>query len=210
MERKALITEIAKLQSATAQYGIKRSQIAYQHMRDPALLRYYYKVKMQPLTEQLEMAGSSPTDVFIGRHNYPKVYIGPMLPPEFGDTSAFAVPERWTDFSMEKIVEFRSKLVRGMYLSNVKDVERGRVQEQVRDLALAESPADSEMSFQKKPFVKLALQDEVQPFGPSALMKGFELYNFKADIRVENLYFDTDAKASIAIKELYKKGGGGV
>jgi hypothetical protein len=204
MERAEILAEISGINKAN--YAIKRSSIVYQHMRDPALLRYYYRIKMQPLTARMDLQGSSPTDIFIGRANYPKVYIGPMLPPEFGDTSLLATPERWTDISMDQIVEFRSKLVRGMYLSNVKDVEKGRVQEQVRDLALSESPADSEMLFQKKPFVKMALQDEVQPFGPSAIMKNFELYNFKADTRIENLYFDTDAKATTAIKELYKKG----
>ncbi len=204
MEREQLIAEISGINKLN--YGIKRSSIVYQHMRDPALLRYYYKIKMHPLTARMDLQGSSPTDIFIGRSNYPKVYIGPMLPPEFGDTSMLAIPERWADISIEQIVEFRSKLVRGMHLSNVKDVEKGKVQEQVRDLALAESPADSEITFQKKPFVKMTLQDEVQPFGPSAIMKNFELYNFKADIRIENLYSDTDAKATTAIKELYKKG----
>lgn len=204
MEREQLIAEISGINKLN--YGIKRSSIVYQHMRDPALLRYYYKIKMHPLTARMDLQGSSPTDIFIGRSNYPKVYIGPMLPPEFGDTSMLAIPERWADISIEQIVEFRSKLVRGMHLSNVKDVEKGKVQEQVRDLALAESPSDSEITFQKKPFVKMTLQDEVQPFGPSAIMKNFELYNFKADIRIENLYSDTDAKATTAIKELYKKG----
>ncbi len=186
--------------------SIKRSTIAYQHMRDPALLRHYYRMKMQPFTDRLEISGSSPTDIFIGRHGYPKVYIGPMVPPEFGDTSLMGLPEGWTHFSMETIVDFRSRLVRGMHLTNIKDVEKGKVQEQVRDLALAERPADSEVHFKKKPFVKMTMLDEVQPFGPSALMNNMEVYNFTANRKIERLYFDTDAKASTAIKELYWKG----
>ena len=206
MERKELLAEIAKMQRAKATYSIKRSQVAYQHMRDPALLRQYYRMKMQPMTDRLEIYGSSPTDIFIGRHNYPNVYIGPMVPPEFGDTSLMGMPEGWVHFSMETIVDFRSRLVRGMHLSKVTDVEKGRVQQQVRDLALADRPADSEVHFARKPFVKMALMDEVQPFGPSALMKGFEVYNTSSNRKIERLYMDTDAKASTAIKELYQKG----
>ncbi len=185
---------------------VKRSAIAYQHMRDPALLRYYYRVKMMPATDRLDLSGSSPTDVFIGRTGYPNVYIGPMLPPDFGDTSILSTPERWRDFPIEKIVEMRSKLVRGMYRSKVYNVEKGRMEEQVRDLALSERPAEAEILFSKKPFVSLSFKDDVQPFGPSASMKSLDIYNIKADKKIESRYVDVDAKASTSVVELYDRG----
>lgn len=185
---------------------VKRSDIVYRHMRDPALLRYYYKVKTVASISSLSLAGSSPTDLFIGRFGYPKVSIGPLVPPEFGDTSMMATPERWWNSSIEDIVGFRSKLVRGMQLSNVHDVERGRIQEQVRDLALAERPADADLDLVGKPFVKMEFNDEVQPYGPSARIRSFDVHNFKADRKIEGLYFDTDAKASTALIELYREG----
>lgn len=185
--------------------NVKRSDIVYKHMRDPALLRYYYKMKVMPVLDKLSMEGSSPTDIFVGRFGYPYVQIGPMVPPEFGDTSLLATPERWRYMSIEDIVNFRSKLVRGMHLTKVQDVEKGKIQEQIRDLALAERPAEAEVQFSKKPFMKMELRDEVQPFGPSAQMKSFELYNIKADRKVEKQYSDTDAKASTSIIELYEK-----
>jgi len=204
LDRSKILDEISKIKSNPL--NVKRSTIAYQHMRDPALLRHYYRMKMQPLTDRLEISGSSPTDIFIGRYNYPNVYIGPMLPPEFGDTSLMGSPERWTHFSMETIVDFRSRLVRGMHVSKVTNVEKGKVEQQIRDLALADRPADSEMHFSKKPFVKMTLMDEVQPFGPSAIMKNFELYNTTSNRKIERLYLDTDATANTAMKELYGKG----
>ncbi len=200
MHRDILIDEIDN------SLKVKRSDIVYKHMRDPALLRYYYKVKMMPMTERLELSGSSPTDVFIGRYNYPNVMIGPMIPPEFGDTSILATPERWRHFSIEDIVDSRSKLVRGTHLSNVSKVEKGPFEEQIRDLALAEKPADSEIGFKRKPYVKIALSDEVQPYGPSGEMRSFKVYNIKADKKIERYYFDTDAKASTSIIELYERG----
>ena len=56
------------------------------------------------LTEQIQMKsvkvgknieGSTPPSVFIGRWSYPKVYAGPMMVGEAGDTSIMDSPESW-------------------------------------------------------------------------------------------------------------------
>ena len=196
-----MINEIAQ-----SEMGVKRSDIVYRHMRDPGLLRYYYKVKTISMLNKMELEGSSPTDIFVGRFGYPYVNIGPLVPPETGDTSLLATPERWRSLSIEDIVNFRSRLVRGMHLSKITDVEKGKVQESVRDLALAERPAETELSFTKRPFVKMDFRDEVQPFGPSAPMKEFDIHNIKSNQKVEDKYFDTDATATTSMVELYGKG----
>ncbi|MDE1868486.1 MAG: hypothetical protein KGH60_00770 [Candidatus Micrarchaeota archaeon] len=201
MDRAAMIEELENKGLVA-----KRSDIVYRHMRDPALLRYYYKIKTMPLIDKLDIAGSSPTELFVGRHDYPYVNIGPMVPPEFGDTSILATPERWRNMTIDNIVDMRSRIVRGMYKTKVTNVENGRMEEMVRDLALADRPAEAEVAFSKKPFVKIAMRDEVQPFGPSAMVKNFELYNVRADTIVEKRYSDTDATAKTAMIELYDKG----
>ena len=202
LERGAILDELAG-QKAT---GVKRSDIVYRHMRDPALLRYYYRIKMLQLTSKTELVGSSPTDLFIGRFGYPYVNIGPLVPPEFGDTAILSMPERWHNMSIEDIVNMRSRLVRGLYRTKVQNVEHGHMEELVRDLALAERPAEAELSFSGRPFVKMTMKDEVEPFGPSAKMKQFNLYNMHADRSVERLYSDTDALSKTAMVELYGKG----
>ncbi|EQD41766.1 protein containing DUF650, archaea, partial [mine drainage metagenome] len=73
-----------------------------------------------------------------------------MVPPEFGDTSLMGMPERWRPFDIEKIVQMRSKLVRGMQIANIHDVEKRGVPEFVQNLALAEKPADAELGFAGK------------------------------------------------------------
>lgn len=186
--------------------NVKRSDIVYRHMHDPVLIRQYYRLKMMPMTSKLEIVGSCPTDLFVGRYGYPYVNIGPLLPPEFGDTSLLATPERWVHMSINDIVEMRSKLVRGMHLTKVNNVENGRIEELVRDLALAERPAEADATFSAKPSVRLTLRDEVQPFGPSAQLKGLDVYNIQADVKVENLYNDFDATAKTSMVELYNKG----
>ncbi len=194
------------LKELDGKIGVKRSDIVYRHMRDPALLRYYYRLKMLPLTSKTELVGSSPTDLFIGRFGYPYVNIGPLVPPEFGDTRILSTPERWSKMSIDEIVSMRSRLVRGLYRTKVQNVEHGRIEELVRDLALAEKPAEAELSFAGKPFVKMTLKDEVEPFGPSAKIKRFNLYNMKSDRKVERLYSDTDALSKTAMVELYNSG----
>ncbi len=187
--------------------GVKRSDIAYQNMRNPALLKYYYKNKTVSLMEGDEMSGSSPPDIFIGRYNYPNVYIGPLIPPSFGDTSILASPERWVGKSMEDIVEMRSTLVRGMYHSNVFKVESGRVESYIKELGLAERYVDANMSFLARPRLKLQLNDDSQPYGPSAMLKDFRLdSNITSNKKVEDAHGDTDLKAKDAFVELYQKG----
>ncbi|MDE1810822.1 MAG: hypothetical protein KGH66_02165 [Candidatus Micrarchaeota archaeon] len=201
MERLEMIKELNSLVPA-----VKRSDVVYRHMRDPALLRYYYSAKTMNLLDKMELSGSAPTDIFVGRFGYPKVSIGPLVPPEFGDTSILGMPERWRHMSIEDVVNMRSKLVRGMHMTKVSNVENGRVEEFVRDLALAEKPAETEMDFAKKPRMSVNMLDEVQPFGPSAKMSGMEVYNIKADTKVESRYSDTDATAKTSMIELYERG----
>ena len=60
------------------------------------------------------VSGSSPPSVFVGSYNYPKVFVGPMVPPIHGDTELLDNPEKWAGKSLEEIVNFRLKLVRGV------------------------------------------------------------------------------------------------
>jgi hypothetical protein len=185
---------------------VKRSYIAYSNMRDPELLSRYYRMKSIEIRKGLEIAGDSPTDIFIGRFGYPYVSIGPLVPPIFGDTSMLSTPEMWRSSSIEQVLGMRNSLVRGMYKTKVQNVEGGKVEEMVRDLALASKPTGAQLSFAGKGIAKEKPNDETEPFGPSAWLKGFELGNVSADRKVERAYSDTDAKAADMAFELYDSG----
>lgn len=186
---------------------VKRSAIAYSNMHDPALLKYYYKNKTVDLMNENDISGSSPPDIFIGHFNYPNVYIGPLIPPDFGDTSILGSPERWVGKGIEQIIEMRSSLVRGMYKTNVFNVENGKVEDYIKELGLAERCVDANMSFVGKPVLKMQLNDDSQPYGPSAKMKDFSIdTNITSNKKVESAYSDTDMLAGEAFVELYHKG----
>ena len=58
------------------------------------------------------LSGTSPPSVFVGSYGYPKVSVGPMVPPIHGDTSILDSPEKWKGKSLEEIVNFRLNLDR--------------------------------------------------------------------------------------------------
>jgi hypothetical protein len=170
----------------------------------PVIMRYYQSARVAPLIDTLNLEGSSPPSVFIGRYGYPKVSIGPLIPPIHGDTSILDTPELWTSKSIEEIVEMRSQLVRGKYTVRIDQVEKGgRLVDTVRELGMARDPSNVDAVFLKKPRGGLILSDEVQPHGPSAPIKSLNIDNLKIDRRIDRAYSDSELLARDAILSLY-------
>jgi hypothetical protein len=164
-------------------------------------------VKSKPLVETLRLGGASPPSVFIGRYGYPKVSVGPMIPPVMGDTSVIDTPELWLNKRIEDIVDFRSQLVRGKYTVEVGDVESSnRVVAYTRELALAKNSVFADAVFTKKPFGRIRFYDDVQPHGPSAPLKRLDITNPKYEPHVEKAFYDSDLKAKDAVVQVYKQG----
>ena len=175
--------------------------------RCPVVVRYHSKVKTKPLVSSLQLGGSSPPSVFIGRIGYPKVSIGPMIPPVMGDTSIIDTPEMWLNKSIDDIVDFRSQLVRGKFTVDISDVENpNKVVEFTRELALSKNSVFADALFEKKPYGRVAFYDEIQPHGPSAPLKKLDITNPKYEQHIEKAYYDTDLKSKDAILNIYKDG----
>ena len=175
--------------------------------RCPVIVRFHAKTKAKPLVNSLKLGGASPPSVFVGRIGYPKVSIGPMIPPVMGDTSIIDTPELWLDKSIDDIVDFRSQLVRGKFTVNISDVESSnRVVEFTRELALSKNSVFAEALFEKKPYGKVAFYDEIQPHGPSAPLKTLDITNSKYEQHIEKAFYDTDLKSKDAILDIYNSG----
>jgi hypothetical protein len=175
--------------------------------RCPVMVKVNYFLKSVPLMSSEDVEGMSPPSVFIGRFGYPKVYAGPLVPPVHEDTSLFDLPERWFGKSIDEIVGFRSLLVRGKHLVNVHKIdEGGKILERTRELALADNSVNMELNLTKKPRGSIFLDDNVQPFGPSAPIRDMHVGNTRFDDRIEKAYYDTDLKATNAVQELYDRG----
>jgi hypothetical protein len=166
-----------------------------------------YFLKTMPIVSSESICGASPPGVFVGRVGYPFVYAGPLVPPVSENTALFDLPEGWFGRSIDEIVGFRSLLVRGKHRIHVKEFEKaGRIVEATRELALAADSVETELNLAKKPRGSILLDDEVQPFGPSAPIKEIHVGNVRFDAQVEKAYYDTDLPAAEAVVELYRKG----
>jgi len=175
--------------------------------RCPIIVRANYFLRSVPLMQSEDIAGASPPSVFVGRIGYPYVYAGPLVPPVQDDTSLYDLPEFWFGKSIDEIVGFRSMLVRGKHRVHVQKFEEaGKIIEKTRELALAVKPVDLELLLKKKPRGSIVLDDEVQPFGPSAPIRDLRIGNTRWDHQIEKAYYDTDLKAAEAVLELYQRG----
>ena len=171
------------------------------------MIKFYSQSRSLPLFDSRELAGSSPPGVFVGRYGYPKVEIGPLLPPQFGDTAEMDTPEMWGGKGIDEIVDFRFRLVRGKFRIDARDFRSGgRIVDQVQELGLTRNPLDIEASFIQKPRGRVILDDEVQPFGPSATLQKMSTGNGYFERNLEKTFYDTDLKAVDAVTDLYRKG----
>jgi DNA repair protein NreA len=154
--------------------------------------------------------GSSPPSMFVGHYGYPKVRIGPMISPLHGDTTILDRTELWTGKSIEEIANYRLSLVLGTMNVNIYDTHSRHV-ESMQELAMSESPAETEATFEKMPIVDVQMQEELRfdheatPFGPAAPLRGFKASSLSADQRIETAYYDTDLRAAEAMMELYRR-----
>jgi DNA repair protein NreA len=154
--------------------------------------------------------GSSPPSIFVGRYGYPKVRIGPMVPPLHGDTTILDRTELWTGKSLEEIANYRLSLVLGTMNVNIQDTS-SRYLEKMQELAMSESPVETEATFEKRPVVDVHMQKELRrdheatPFGPAAPLRGFKVSSLSADQRIEIAFYDTDLRAAEAMMELYRR-----
>ncbi|NLL95293.1 MAG: hypothetical protein GX224_06040, partial [Thermoplasmatales archaeon] len=122
-------------------------------------------------------------------------------------TSEMDTPEMWVGKTIDEIVDFRFKLVRGKFRIDARDFRSaGKIVDQVQELALTKKPVEVEALFSQKPRGRVILDDEVQPFGPSARMERMRSQSGRFDRHLERSFYDTDMKAADAVIRAYENG----
>ena len=173
----------------------------------PILSKAELLLKHIPKLSREEIDGSTPPGVFVGRVGYPRVYVGPLIPPEKGDTKLLDTPELWLGKTIQDIIDYRFSLVRGKSLIEVHDaVDPGRYLLDLHDLALSSSSVDVCARFKKKPRMVVSLSEETQPYGPSALIRNLEIVPSSGEQKLEAVYYDNDLLAADGMVELYRDG----
>ena len=162
-------------------------------------------MKMKSVNVGRDLEGSTPPSVFIGRWNYPKVYAGPMMANQLGDTYIMDSPESWLNQnkSQDDILKYRMNLVRGKQLMRIDDLDNPFV-EKLQDISLASKSTDAEANFLKRPR-GASLSQESMPHGPSGILENFDIDAVKWDRQLEKSYYDTDLSAKDAVMRLHEK-----
>ena len=161
--------------------------------------------RQQNLLSADTLQGSSPPSVFVGEAGYPKVRVGPMVPPQMGDTSLLDAPERWAGLPLRDIVSYRLGLVRGVRSIPVGAVS-GRYIQELQSLAMGDRPADSDMVFSGSLSMAEVVDGRSAPFGPAGSIKSMKISGVSANRHIQKQYYDTDLEAAQAIVELYESG----
>jgi len=162
--------------------------------------------------EKSSFLGSSPPSVFVGRYGYPKVRVGPLLPP----TRVFR-PERlddtnfWLDREIEDIIAMRSSMYRTSQEVKVGGSyePRSRFLSSTQELALSAKSVDTEVHLTSVPKMEriTSFDSRTAPMGPSVAAKKVDIAeNPKVPKKVDYLTSDIHAKAVEGIEELYLAG----
>jgi len=164
-----------------------------------------YLSKYGNLFSSDSVSGSSPPSVFVGSYNYPKVAVGPMVPPIHGDTTLFDAPEKWLGKSLDDIVNYRLNLIRGIQKVSVEN-PTGRYIENLQEVAMSSKPTDSDIQFYNTTKPGTLVDGYSPPFGPIGEIKSAKFSNSSVEKSIEKIYYDKDLKAEDAVLKLYNSG----
>ena len=153
--------------------------------------------------------GASPPSAFVGSWGYPRVLVGPLVPPvRDRDTSIMDASESWLAYDVAEILRFRLSLVRGKAARRVVSAaDPDALLATVQEEAMAARPVDTEMWLERTPTLVSPFSARAPPSGPSANIRKVELAgNPSVPRRVDDLVSDTDLRAGEAIPDLYDHG----
>ncbi len=173
----------------------------------PIISKAELLVKHLPNLNKDEVDGSSPPGAFVGHVGYPKVYLGPLIPPTKGDTRVLDLPELWLGKSIQEIIDYRFSLIRGKSLVEVHEAsDPGKYLLDLHDLVLSSASVEVDAKFKKKPKMAVALSEETQPYGPSAMIRDMRIAPSTGERKLEKVYYDDDFLAAGGMVELYRSG----
>ena len=171
------------------------------------ILERFKAVETIPISDNL--FGASPPSVFVGRKGYPDIFAGPLVPPNVGDSEArqYDDPKELLKMGIDEVIGLRSRLVRSYTRIDVKDAKapKNTFLLTSQELAMAETPVDTEVWFTKPVDTNVAFDGTLMPTGPAGEIKSITLTeNPKVPGKVDYLVSDTDVLAADSIRELHR------
>ncbi|HOI77227.1 MAG TPA: Nre family DNA repair protein [Methanofastidiosum sp.] len=171
----------------------------------PILEKKRIRESIAPLINK-DIFGASPSAFFVGDWNYPKVLVGPLVPPVHEDTEIFDLPEGWHGKALDEIIKFRSLLVRSKEFLKVTDAKNPKgYLEKSQEIVMSRKPIDVELVLKKVPHFALEFSQFSPPTGPSGFVESFKIAENPKVPRVIDKINSDDIKASKGIYLLYDK-----
>ena len=189
-----------------------------------SILKSILPFELDKSLHNVDVFGPSPPGFFVGRYNYPKVFVGPLIPfKEYADKlkvrdyHVLDAPELWYGKQSEDIISYRSSLVRSNFKINVnvgkkksKTTPPIRVQnllETSQELSMAARPVETETHLEKLN-LNIMLDNHALPVGPTGITSKIRITeNVRVHPKVEYCVSDTDLKATEAVGDyLFLKG----
>ena len=153
------------------------------------------------------ISGASPPSLFVGNHGYPKIRVGPLVPPLHGNTAILDSPESWSGKSIDQIVSYRMNLVRGIVTCDANSVS-GSYINSLQEIAMSAVPVESTATFFKRPMASQDIfsKSDETPSMLTAQISNFKTYATKIEPKIEKVYYDTDMPSNEAMIDLYNNG----
>jgi DNA repair protein NreA len=146
-------------------------------------------------------------NVFVGRFNYPDINVGLLNIGEPKKDETIDNPLLWADqnYEINQIIQLRSGLINSNFKAQIKGFNQ-RFMDTVKEVSLSMKPTDTEIVLEKKPEIKLTLNNEAAPFGPAIKLEKVRITeNVKIPDKVEKIARD-DLSARESLSILYDKG----
>ncbi len=168
-------------------------------------LNLIYRIK-KPIEKKLknELYTPSPPSVFVGSKGYPLIFTGPMNALNYENPEILDNPRAWYGCDFNRIIEFRTNLIRSKKPIHVKT--NNRFVEELQTLVLSVKNLYVETKFKRKPKYGIKFSRFLQPLGPAGEIEKFTITdNPKIPKKVDAIVSD-ELKASEQVFELYRKG----
>ena len=157
-----------------------------------------------------EFSGSSPPEVFVGKWNYPNVYIGILSPERTGDTKLMSSAEQWhlNKMQIPDILSLRKELIYGRTVGNIKKaVNGGKFLDAMQEIAMTDKSVLTEFKLNKSIRKNDEKEKRVPLISNAADVKRVRITeNIKIEKKVDYLVNDIDVKSSQSLLELSNAG----
>lgn len=173
----------------------------------PIIAKSQARFQVKKVLTKENFEGSIPS-VFVGHYGYPSVNVGMLGLGEVKDDAwEYDAPNHWSenDYSIDKVINFRSSLINSNFKMNVKQKEK--YLEMSQEIGMADKPVNVEIQLKDRPNFRVNVDSTLMPMGPNAKLEKAEITsNPHIPTKVDKIVSDTDLKSANALNVLFEKG----